>query len=352
MGSKGNTVAPPIKCEGGRNPWLPPQLSADRRASSWPLKGHATARARVGRQARSHDPRARRPAVAAQPVSRAGWPGQEVFVTAFRSFSSHVLALAGLLVLSPAAWADPTQYPLTIRNCGVDITFDKAPQRAVAIGQSSTEILLSLGLADKIVGTAVWFGPVLPGYRGGERQDPAPGRQRSQLRIRGRQGAGAGDGPVRMACRAAGLGRHPRAVRRPRHPDLHLAGRLRRQGQFRRRRRRAQAAVQRWTCVYQEIRDLAQIFDVADRGEALVADLQQREAAAIASVAGARLDNVPMVFWFSSKEVAGEAFIAGKNGVPAYILQTARRPQHHHHRGGVAAGELGDASPPPTRRSS
>mgnify|MGYP003783488971 CR=1 FL=1 len=88
-------------------------------------------------------------------------------MTAFRSFPSRVLALAGLaafLALSPAAWAEPTQYPLTIRNCGVDVTFAKAPQRAVAIGQSSTEILLSLGLADRIVGTAVWFGPVLQQY--------------------------------------------------------------------------------------------------------------------------------------------------------------------------------------------
>jgi iron complex transport system substrate-binding protein len=31
---------------------------------------------------------------------------------------------------------------------------------------------------------------------------------------------------------------------------------------------------------------------------------------------------VPIVFWFSSKEVNGDAFIAGKNGAPAYILKT------------------------------
>jgi iron complex transport system substrate-binding protein len=29
---------------------------------------------------------------------------------------------------------------------------------------------------------------------------------------------------------------------------------------------------------------------------------------------------VPVAVWFSSKDIKGDAFIAGKNGVPAYIL--------------------------------
>ncbi|WP_063025098.1 ABC transporter substrate-binding protein [Nocardia niwae] len=56
----------------------------------------------------------------------------------------------------------PTSYPLTLDNCGVRVTFDKAPTRAVALYQASSEILLSLGLADRMVGTSTWFDPVLP----------------------------------------------------------------------------------------------------------------------------------------------------------------------------------------------
>lgn len=56
----------------------------------------------------------------------------------------------------------PTSYPLTIENCGVRVTFDGPPQRAVSLYQSSTEILLALGLADRMVGTSTWFDPVLP----------------------------------------------------------------------------------------------------------------------------------------------------------------------------------------------
>ncbi|OCB43576.1 ABC transporter substrate-binding protein [Mycobacterium vulneris] len=56
----------------------------------------------------------------------------------------------------------PTSYPLSIENCGVTVTFDGPPQRAVSLYQSSTEILLALGLADRMVGTSTWFDPVLP----------------------------------------------------------------------------------------------------------------------------------------------------------------------------------------------
>ncbi|MFV8050805.1 ABC transporter substrate-binding protein [Mycobacterium sp. 48b] len=60
--------------------------------------------------------------------------------------------------------AGPTSYPLTIENCGVAVTFDRPPQRAVSLYQSSTEILLALGLADRMVGTSTWFDPVLPEF--------------------------------------------------------------------------------------------------------------------------------------------------------------------------------------------
>ena len=78
-----------------------------------------------------------------------------------------VLAALVLLGASPAlprSAQAATQYPLTLRNCGVSVTFDHAPARIVSIGQSNTEILLSLGLGDRVVGTAVWFEPVLPQF--------------------------------------------------------------------------------------------------------------------------------------------------------------------------------------------
>lgn len=66
--------------------------------------------------------------------------------------------------LGAAGTAGPTSYPLTIENCGVAVTFDAPPQRAVSLYQSSTEIMLALGLADRMVGTSTWFDPVLPAF--------------------------------------------------------------------------------------------------------------------------------------------------------------------------------------------
>src|SRR5699024_7444219 len=53
-----------------------------------------------------------------------------------------------------------TQYPLTLDNCGVEVTFDAAPTAVVTIKSSTTEMLLALGVGDRIVGTAYPDGPV------------------------------------------------------------------------------------------------------------------------------------------------------------------------------------------------
>ena len=51
-------------------------------------------------------------------------------------------------------------YPDTVENCGTEVTFDRAPQRVVTIKSTSTELLLALGLKDRIVGQTFQDGPV------------------------------------------------------------------------------------------------------------------------------------------------------------------------------------------------
>lgn len=51
-------------------------------------------------------------------------------------------------------------YPVTVDNCGTEVTVDAAPQRIVAIKSTSIELLLTLGLGDRMVGTAFSDGPV------------------------------------------------------------------------------------------------------------------------------------------------------------------------------------------------
>src|SRR3712207_7144627 len=55
-----------------------------------------------------------------------------------------------------------TEYPLVVDNCGQELTFDAVPERVVSLDQGSTEILLSLDLGDRVVGSASWTDPVLP----------------------------------------------------------------------------------------------------------------------------------------------------------------------------------------------
>jgi len=69
------------------------------------------------------------------------------------------------LVLTLAACSTPAPEPtpaaaVEISNCGFDFTVGDAPERIVTIKSTSTELLLALGLGDRIVGQAFPDGPV------------------------------------------------------------------------------------------------------------------------------------------------------------------------------------------------
>ncbi|MFE9329777.1 ABC transporter substrate-binding protein [Streptomyces sp. NPDC006925] len=55
-------------------------------------------------------------------------------------------------------------FPYTVTNCGVKTTFTEPPQRAVTMNQHVTEIMLALGLQDRMVGTAYLDDRILPRY--------------------------------------------------------------------------------------------------------------------------------------------------------------------------------------------
>ncbi|QRM56827.1 ABC transporter substrate-binding protein [Sinorhizobium sp. BG8] len=220
--------------------------------------------------------------------------------------------------MGASALAAETTYPLRLDNCGRSVTFQKAPDRAVAIGQSSAEIMYLLGLQDRMVGTAVWIGPVIKGFEEANAKverladnDPsfesvvakkpdivtaqfqwhvgpegivAKPEQFEELGIPvytspadciGKDNSGGGDG-VRHTVFTMDL-------------------------------------------IYQEIADLAQIFNVQERGEKLVAGLKAREDAARRKIASAN-GKLSAVFWFSSAELDIDPYVAGRNGAPGYIM--------------------------------
>ncbi|MFI6577514.1 ABC transporter substrate-binding protein [Nocardiopsis sp. NPDC050513] len=205
-----------------------------------------------------------------------------------------------------------TTYPLVVENCGQEVTFDAAPQRVVSLDQGSTEILLSLGLEDRMVGTASWTDPV-----------------RENL-------AEANDQVPRLAEEAPTY-----EVVLGTEPDFVTAsfGRHFAQGGVAERNRFADTGIETYLSptdcdggtsinaggtrtnpltvdsLYREIRELAQIFDVQSSGEELISDLEERRQAALD---GVDASDSSLAFWFADLRTP---YIAGGLG-SANLLAT------------------------------
>ncbi len=234
--------------------------------------------------------------------------------------------IAALFAVSTAALpatalAASTSYPLTLENCGQKVTFDKAPAKIVSIGQGMTEVLYSLGLADKIAGTAVWVGPVLPRYaEANAKIKRLADNDPSFESIVGLE-------PDLVAAEFEWhVGPMGSVAKREQFSDIGVNTYLSPADCVAKTNLEGGDGVRKelftMDLIYREIAELAEIFDIQDRGEKLISDLKAREAAAVASIKGAEAKNLPIVFWFSSKGTKGDAFIAGKNSAPAYILKT------------------------------
>lgn len=81
--------------------------------------------------------------------------------------TAAVLLLAGCASASPAAVPTPTAspgvpdaFPVSVQNCDTTLTVEAAPERIVTIKSTTTELLLALGLGDRIVGSAFLDGPL------------------------------------------------------------------------------------------------------------------------------------------------------------------------------------------------
>ncbi|MET0446946.1 MAG: ABC transporter substrate-binding protein [Aeromicrobium sp.] len=207
-----------------------------------------------------------------------------------------------------------TQYPLTITdNCGEDVTIEKAPERAVSVNQGSTEILLSLGLEDRMVGTSDWTDEIRPDLAEANASVPRLADNRASyervleeepdLVTASFEGGLIDEDPDRRA-QYAKLGVPTYLA--PSHCD----GRTDVSGDGP-RDHPLQMEV-----IYREITELAEIFDVPSRGEALVADLKARMAAVAASAPDT---DVSIAYWFANTE---SPYVAGANGSPGVMSRT------------------------------
>jgi iron complex transport system substrate-binding protein len=213
---------------------------------------------------------------------------------------------------SAAGTEGRTEYPLTLTdNCGVDVTIRRTPERVVSLNQGSTEILLSLGLADRMVGTATWTDAVRPDLAEANATVPRLGDDAvSYERVLDEE-------PDLVTASFAFALDAEDPDRRRQYADLgvptYLApsaceGRTDASGDGPRDR-----PLQMET-IYREITQLAAIFDVPSRGDALVAGLKQRMAAARASAPQG--GGVSIAYWFANTELP---YMAGANGSPGVM---------------------------------
>jgi len=235
---------------------------------------------------------------------------------------ARLLTTASILVVaSGIAHADATKYPLTIQNCGQTVDFAAAPQRVATVGQSTTEMLYALGLADKVVGTSVWFNEVLPQFKDANAKverlaDNHPGfesvvAKKPELVTTQFEVHVGPQGVVGKREQFNELGVNVYAMPADCVGKNNLVG-----GDG------ARKTAFSIDTVYQAVNELSTIFDVQDRGDALEAELRDRVGKASERAKALALKDASAVVWFSSPDIDLDPFVAGQKGIPGFILKT------------------------------
>lgn len=210
--------------------------------------------------------------------------------------------------------ATESGYPRTIDNCGHEITLDAPPQRAVSLNQGTTEILLSLGLEDRVVGTATWTDPIMAGLEEANEDVPRLAENNPSFErvleaepdfVASSFVSTLGTGGVATREQLEELG-VPAYV----SPTDCAAGKDHEGGGD---GSRSEALT--LDTVYGEIRDLAEAFGVQERGEELVTELQLRVDTATGDL---EVEDVSLMYWFANSQ---SPYLAGCCGAPGAITR-------------------------------
>lgn len=198
----------------------------------------------------------------------------------------------------------PPGYPVTVTNCGVTTTYERPPERVVAVGQYVTEIMLALGLEDRLVGTAYSGDGVSPQYRDAYQRIPVLAEEYPSYEVLlaaapdfvyGGQGGAFGEqeGRSRERLREAGIETYLN-VHECRPEAMTMAH------------------------VWHELRTIATIFGVEQRAQALIEDFEAELVRTQRMLAGAEPVSV---FVYDSGTKA--PMTAGGKGIVNEIIRLA-----------------------------
>ncbi|MCW3478478.1 ABC transporter substrate-binding protein [Neisseriaceae bacterium JH1-16] len=221
-----------------------------------------------------------------------------------------LLALAGLATLL-SAQANATRYPLTVQSCDRQVTFARAPQRAVSHDINMTEMMVALGLQNRMVGyTGItgWnklnaplkkaLGTLPELARENPSVETLVGRNADFLFAGWNYGLRVGGDLTPATLTPLGI-----QVYELTESCAHIM-------------KRPAASLDD---VYRDIGNLGRIFDVEPRATKLVADMKARAAAIRQQVA--KDPGEPQVFVYDSGE--DRPFTAGRLAMPDALIAAA-----------------------------
>ncbi|WP_330237733.1 ABC transporter substrate-binding protein [Streptomyces sp. NBC_00525] len=235
---------------------------------------------------------------------------------------SAALLTAALLLLTACGGSPPGRagagakadgYPVTLKNCGRTVTVDAPPRRAVSVDQGTTEILLSLGLADRLAATATWTDPVMKGLEKANAGVPriADNRPSSEKVLDQEPDFVAADFESTLAKGGVAPREQFEKLGVPTYvaPADCTAKDNTKDGDG------VRTGALTMDSVYAEVRDLARVFGVPERGEKLVARLRTRVREA---ADGLDASGTTVLYWFANSE---SPYLAGCCGAPGIITR-------------------------------
>lgn len=233
------------------------------------------------------------------------------------------VALGSLLLTGCAGGGDPedaavdgtaegvTEYPLTLENCDTEVTVAEAPSRAVSLNQSATEIMIRLGLADRMVGTAYQTDPVP--------DDIADEYASIPLLTDGlltHEGLLEAQPDFVYSSFASFLTAENAGER----DELHELGVPTYLTEFDCAYHEAVAGGATFDMFFDEITDIAEIFDVPAAGERLVEE--QRATLDDGLATAERISGAPTLAWFySTASSESTPSVAGPGGLPQTVTE-------------------------------
>ncbi|MEW2069626.1 ABC transporter substrate-binding protein [Streptomyces sp. NPDC007346] len=195
-------------------------------------------------------------------------------------------------------------FPYTVTNCGVTTTYKAPPKRVVTMNQHVTEIMLELGLAKSLVGTAYLDDQVLPKYAEDYASVPVIAKEYPSYEqvlaadpdfVYGGYASAfaAGDGRGREALKKSGV-----------ETRLNIES--------------CAKADTPMETLYEEIREVGRTFGVSDRAEAWVEQAKADNAATAEKLKD--LEPLPVFVYDSGDKTA---FTAGGKGIGNELIKRA-----------------------------